>query len=370
MERDYYEILSVPRNSSQEDIKKAFRKLALKYHPDRNQGKPEMEEKFKETAAAYEILGDPKKRAQYDQFGHAGAHSRFNQAGFHDISDIFTSFRDIFEGGDFQRGGFESLFGFGERATFSSNTRSPSKGADLRYRMEISFIDVLKGADKTISYEVERNCNSCKGAGTSPGTNRKQCSECRGSGRLTRRQGFFAFSSTCPTCQGAGSVIQSPCGVCFGTGRKKKKEKLAVHIPSGVDTGTHLRLSQKGESGYCGGPPGDLYVQIFVNEDPHLKRKGSDLIGSITISYLQALLGTKLKAHSLEGKKEIMVPKGSRPGDLIILKKEGLPDLNNNKKRGNLLYQVQVQFPTKLKRKEEEQLREIARVKGEPVLNS
>ena len=366
MEKDYYKILSIPRDCSQEDIKKAFRKLALKYHPDRNQGNSEAEEKFKEAASAYEILGDKKKRTQYDQFGHAGVNSRFGQAGFHDMRDIFTSFRDIFEGGNGFSGGLDSLFG--EQA-FSSSINSPSRGADLRYRMEISLIEVLKGALKTIRYEVERDCEDCKGSGASPGTGRKNCAECNGSGRLTRRQGFFAFSSTCPTCQGAGNLIESPCGVCFGMGRKKKKEKLEVSIPPGVDTGTHLRLSQKGESGYKGGQPGDLYVQIIVNEDANLKRKGSDLIGSVTVSYLQAILGVKLKVASLEEKKEIVIPKGVQHGDFVVLKKEGLPVLNS-RKRGNLLYQVQIKIPVKLKRKEEEQLRAIAKITGESVLDN
>lgn len=366
MEKDYYDILSVPRDSSQEDIKKAFRKMALKYHPDRNKGNPEAEGKFKEAAAAYEILGNPKKRTQYDQFGHAGVNSRFGQAGFHDIQDIFSSFKDIFEGGDFFGGGFNSFFG--ERA-FSSGMKSSARGADLRYRMEISLSEVLKGVNKTIGYEVERDCDSCKGSGARPGTGSKNCAECNGSGRLTRRQGFFAFSSTCPTCQGMGTLVESPCGVCFGIGRKKKKEKLKVPIPPGVDTGTHLRLSQKGESGHNGGQPGDLYVQIIVNEDAKLKRKGSDLIGSLTISYLQALLGTKIEVDSLEGKKELVIQKGIQHGDFVVLKKQGLPDLNS-KKRGNLLYQVKVKIPVKLKREEEEQLRKIAKAKGEFILGS
>ncbi len=367
MAKDYYDILSVPRDCAQEDIKKAFRKLALKYHPDRNQGDKTAEKKFKEVASAYEILGDPKKRAKYDQFGHAGVNSRFGQTGFHDIQDIFSSFRDIFEGGDLFGRNFSSLFG-DQGFSPTGGMRNAIRGADLRYNMEISLKEVLNGVDKTIGYEVEKNCDTCKGSGTSPGTKRKNCSECNGSGRLTRRQGFFAFSSTCPTCQGVGSVIDSPCGVCFGKGRKKQKAKVEVRIPAGVNTGTHLRLSQKGESGHYGGQPGDLYVQIIVKKDSKLQRKGSDLIGTVVISYLQALLGTKMEVYSLEGKKEIVVPKGAQYGDFITLKGEGLPELNR-KKRGNLLYQVQVKIPHKLKKREEESLREIARVKGECVLD-
>ena len=367
MEKDYYEILSVPRNCSQEDIKKAFRKLALKYHPDRNKGDPSAEQKFKEAAGAYEILGDAKKRAQYDQFGHAGIHSRFGQTGFQDVRDIFSSFRDIFEGGGFfGGGGIESLFG---NDTFSTGAgRRSGRGADLRYRMETSLKEVLTGVSQTISYEVERDCESCKGSGSRPGTGRKNCGECRGSGRLTRRQGFFAFSSTCPTCQGAGTLIESPCGLCFGVGRKKKREKIEVAIPPGVETGTHLRLSGKGESGYGGGQAGDLYVQIIVKEDGKIKRKGADLIGSVTVSYLQALLGAKLQVDSLEGKKEITIPKGTQYGDNVVLKKQGLPILNS-RKRGDLLYQVRIKIPGKLKKKEEEHLRQIAGLKGDSVLD-
>ncbi len=367
MEKDYYEILSVPRDCSQEDIKKAFRKLALKYHPDRNKGDSTAEQKFKEVASAYEILGNSKKRAQYDQLGHAGVNSRFGQTGFNDIQDIFTSFRDIFEGNGFFGEGVDSLFG-GRRA-FSSGMKGASRGADLRYRMEISLKEVLKGANKTITYEVERDCEDCNGSGAKPGTGRKNCIECGGSGRLTRRQGFFAFSSTCLACQGEGVLIESPCGVCFGVGRRKKKEKLAVTIPPGVDTGIHLRLNRKGESGYKGGLAGDLYVQIFVNEDDKIKRQGSDLISFVTVSYLQALLGTKMQVDSLDGKKEIVIPKGTQHGDNIVLKKAGLPSLNS-RKRGNLLYQVKVKIPEKLKKKEEEHLRAIAKVKGEMVLGS
>ncbi len=368
MPRDYYEVLSVSRNSSQEDIKKAFRKLALKYHPDRNKGAT-AEQKFKEAAAAYEVLGDAKKRAQYDQFGHEGVSSRFGTGGFQNVNvqDIFSSFQDIFSGGDFFSssggGGLGSIFG---SQVFSSSTshRSAQRGSDLRYYMDMSLKEVLTGVEKNISYTVDRNCNTCKGSGAKAGTSTTTCTECRGSGRLTKRQGFFAFSSTCPTCHGEGQVIKSPCGVCFGTGRRKQKEKLKIQIPPGVDTGRRLRLSQKGESGYKGGPPGDLYVEIRVQDNPLFERRDSDLISVIKISYLQALLGAKKSAPTLEGHREITIPKGTQFGDLIVCKKEGLPDLYK-KKRGDLLYQVQVDLPKKLKKKEEALLQEIAKLKGE-----
>ncbi len=370
MPRDYYDILSVSRDCSQEEIKKAFRKLALKYHPDRNKGQPEAEKKFKEAATAYEVLGDPKKRAQYDQFGHEGVRSRFGAGGFHNVQDIFSSFQDIFSqgGGDFfgrggsGGGGLDSLFS----SVFSSSGGSYQsvQGADLRYYVDLTLKEVLTGVQKDIRYEVERNCQTCKGSGARSGSGKKTCSECRGSGRLTKRQGFFSFSSTCPTCHGEGQVVESPCGACFGTGRRTKQEQLKVPIPPGVSTGHRLRCSQKGESGYRGGSPGDLYVEIRVQDNPLFARRDSDLVGSIKISYLDAILGTQKTVPTLQEKKEITIPKGTQPGDVIVCKKEGLPDLRT-KKRGNLLYQVQVELPKKIKRKEEDLLKEIAKIRGE-----
>ena len=361
MEKDYYEILSVPRSSTQEEIKKAFRSKAVKYHPDRNKGDLEAEKKFKEAASAYEVLGNPEKRKQYDQFGHAGVNSQFGQAGFSDIQDIFSSFRDIFDGRDFFGGGL-----FNDPFSFTGKGTRASRGSDMRYHLQISLIEALKGVEKTISYDVNTSCNPCKGSGAKPGTNRKSCVECQGRGRLTRQQGFFAFSSSCPTCQGEGSLIESPCGQCFGTGRKKQREKVSVKVPAGVSTGLQLRLNQKGESGHRGGPSGDLYVAIQVKPDKHLKREGQDLIGQIDISYTQALLGAKVQVFSPEGKRQIHVPPGTQPGEFIEFKKEGFPDLYGRTK-GSLKYLVHVKMPRKLKKKEKEYLKEIAKLNGESV---
>ena len=364
MEKDYYEILDVPRNSTQADIKKAFKSKAIKYHPDRNKGNQAAEKKFKEAAAAYEILGNPEKRKQYDQFGHVGVNSQFGQAGFSDIQDIFSSFRDIFEGGDSFGGGL-----FNDRFSFSSTKNgSASRGSDMRYHLQISLMEALKGIEKTISYNVDRNCDSCKGSGAKFGTKRKNCLECKGTGRLTRQQGFFAFSSSCPSCQGEGSVIETPCSQCFGTGRKKYKEKMSVKIPAGVDTGLQLRLSQKGESGHRGGPSGDLYVAIQVKPDKHLKREGQDLIGQVTVSYIQALLGAKVKVFTPTGKREINISPSIQPGEFVEFKGEGFPDLYG-KRKGSLKYFVHIKFPDKLKRKEKEYLKEIAKLNNETVLS-
>ncbi len=375
MEKDYYKVLGVAKNSSQEEVKKAFRKMALKYHPDRNRGSKEAENRFKEAAQAYEVLSDPKKRARYDQFGSAGLNSQFKTSGFHDIKDIFSSFGDIFSGfGDFSSAeqgagfstsgvsGFEQIFG---ESAFQRSPRRPARGANLRYRMEISLEDVLKGSTKDIHYEVERECATCQGSGTRPGTHKNPCGECRGSGRLTRRQGFFSFSSTCPTCQGTGQVISSPCGACHGVGLGKKQEKLSVTIPAGIESGSMLRLNGKGESGSQGGTSGDLYIEVSVQPHPRFTRDGADLISTIDVSYLQVLLGACVKGVCLEsGFNDIPIKKGTQPGDIIRLKKKGLPYLHS-KKRGDLKYKVVVHFPPRLKKKEEQHLREIAALTGE-----
>ena len=362
MPKDYYDVLSVSKTASQEEIKKAFRAKAIKYHPDKNKGNPTAEKKFKEAAEAYEVLGKPEKRRQYDQFGHAGVSSEFGRQGFSDIHDIFSSFGDIFGGGDI----FDNLFSSAGRGSSGFRSRS-NRGADQRCHLQLSLLESLKGVEKILKYSVETDCTGCKGSGAKPGAGKKTCQECQGSGSLTRRQGFFAFSSTCPTCQGAGSVVESPCGLCLGTGRKKQAQKISVKIPAGADNGLHLRLSGKGEAGFLGGPAGDLYIHITVKEHPQLKRRGLDLEGEVKITYLQALLGAQVKAPYLEGKKEINIPPGTKPGSFVAFKGEGFADLQGRAK-GALKYKVLVDIPGKLKKKEEEHLREIARLKGDVVL--
>lgn len=371
VEKDYYNILSVSKNSSQDEIKTAYRKMAMKYHPDRNQGSKEAEARFKEAAQAYEVLGDPKKRAHYDRFGHTGGYSRSHHSNIHDIKDIFSAFSDIFDLGGSSAAsssGFESFFGQGSGSFFGTSRAYPkaTRGRDLRYQMEIPLQEVFQGADKLIRLQVERSCDTCQGTGARPGTKKQTCTECHGSGGLTRRQGFFSFSSPCPTCQGTGRIVRSPCGVCHGVGSRQKEEKLSFPIPPGIESGHTLRLSGKGESGTGGGRPGDLYVEIRVKEDPLWQRKGSDLIGSVKISYLQALLGASVEVSGLKNRDRHTLPirRGTKPGDFVVLKKEGLPDLQTGR-RGDLKYQVVVDFPTRLKRKEEQYLREIAALKGE-----
>ena len=366
MEKDYYDILSVSKNCSQEDIKKAFRKIALKYHPDRNPGKPEAEKKFKEAANAYDILSNPEKRARYDQFGHEGTRAGFSGTRFNNVEDIFSAFQDIFEGGDIFGGGgssFHSVFSSGGMGRGFSQR---SSGAHLRYHLSVTLTDVLKGCEKTISYNVDRSCEVCNGTGAKAGTKPKECRECSGSGRLTRRQGFFSFASACPTCGGEGKIISSPCGVCFGKARLQKKETLTIDIPPGIETGKQLRIPQKGESGYNGGPTGDLYVEVHVENDPKFERRGADLLSSVQITYLQAILGAQIEAPALGGtKKTVTIPKGAQPGNFVVLKAEGLPRLANPKKKGNMIYHVHITLPKKLKKAEETLLKELKKLQDE-----
>lgn len=361
MPKDFYEILGVERSADQATIKKAYRKLAMKYHPDQNPGNKEAEEHFKEAAQAYEVLGNEQKRAQYDQYGHAafqGGRGGAGAQGFHDISDIFEQFGDIF--GDFFGGGMGGARGRSRHST------GPRRGSDLRYVLEISLEDVIEGDKKPIEFRCEDNCEKCNGSGAKPGTSVKTCGTCGGRGQVVRSQGFFSMATTCPTCQGQGQVIEEPCSVCHGQGRVEKKRKLLVNIPAGVDTGTQLRLSEEGEGGYRGGPPGDLFVEIRVKPHKRFERNGSDLFGEIEVSYLKALLGGPVDFKTLRGTKEVEIPGGTQPFSEIKLPKEGLPSLRGSRV-GDMYLRAKVVFPKKLTKEEEKHLREIAKEKGEEV---
>ncbi len=350
MQQDYYEILGVQKNADQDTIKKAFRKLALKYHPDKNPGNKEAEEKFKEAASAYEVLSDPGKRQRYDQFGHAA----FSQgagaggAGFHNMDDIFSSFSDIF--GDFFGGGAG-----GRRR----NPDAPRAGANLRYSLEVELKDAINGIEKEIEFDNEVACGTCHGSGAKAGSQPEVCSHCNGTGQVVRTQGFFSVSTTCPHCHGKGTVITDPCETCEGSGRARDKKKLAVKIPPGVDTGTRIRLNGEGEGGYNGGPAGDLYVEIYVAEDSRFERDGNDLFGEVKVSYVQAILGAEIEVDLVEGKTHIEIPAGTQPGEAIAIRGKGVPSLRGYG-RGDLYYNVNVEIPKKLSEKEEKLLRDIA----------
>lgn len=351
MPRDYYEILGVQKNADGDAIKKAYRKLAMQFHPDRNPGNSEAEEKFKEASEAYEVLSSAEKRATYDRFGHAGLNQRF-QHGFQDVNDIFSSFSDIF--GD--------LFGM----SGGQRSRGNSRGSHLRYLVEIDLKDVVDGTDKEIEFEREVSCTTCKGSGAKKGSELQTCKNCGGRGQVVRTQGFFSMATTCPSCRGEGKLIKEHCEKCEGEGRKPEKSRLKVKIPPGVETGTQLRLSGEGEGGYRGGPAGDLFVEIRVKEDTRFIREGNDLFGQVEISYLQAILGASLQVETVAGKTQIDIPAGTQPGERIRIGGAGIPSLRGYD-RGDLFYIVKVVIPKKLSKEEEKQLREIAGQKFESI---
>lgn len=358
--RDFYEILGVQKGADQDTIKKAYRKLAMQYHPDKNPGNKEAEDKFKEAASAYEILSNPQKRQQYDTYGHrafqGGGGGGFGGQGFTDINDIFESFGDIF--GDF-------FGGSGQR----QSQRSPNRrGSDLRYLLEVKLEDVLEGTEKEISFETEDNCKPCTGTGADPKHGMETCGTCGGRGQVVRSQGFFQMATTCPTCRGKGQKIKKPCASCNGQGRVAAKRKLKVKVPAGVDNGTRLRVSGEGEGGYGSGPQGDLYVEIRVANHANFEREGQNLYSEVKISYSQAILGTEVDVKTLDGKETLKIPPGTQSSNQIELSKKGLPSLRSQA-RGHIFYEVKVEIPKKLKPEEEEKLREIAELRGEKVLD-
>lgn len=355
--RDYYEILGVEKGADQDTIKKAYRKLAMQFHPDKNPGNKEAEEKFKEAAGAYEVLSDTQKRAQYDRFGH-DAFTRGGgggAGGFTDVEDIFSHFGDIF--GDFFGGGM------GGQQRQRRNRNEPRRGSDLRYVAEITLKDVITGLEKEIEFDTDKNCEECKGTGAEKSSQVSTCGTCGGSGQVVRQQGFFAMASTCPTCHGQGTVIKNPCKPCKGKGRVAEHRKIRLNIPAGVDTGTRLRVAMEGEGGYMGGPPGDLYVEIRVKPHNHFERRGDDLVAELSVPYVQMLLGAEIEVPTVTGKAKLEVPKGTHNGDNVKLVGEGLPSLRGNR-RGDIYFHVEVQFPEKLHKDEEKLLREIAKARG------
>lgn len=357
--RDFYEILGVAKDAQPDAIKKAYRKLAMEFHPDKNPGNKEAEDKFKECARAYEVLSDPAKRQRYDQFGHRGVDGpggMGHAGGFADASDIFEAFGDIF--GDFfgqQRGG-----GGGQRQRGGNSAR---RGNDLRYIMQIELKDVLESQQKPISFESEEDCKPCSATGAEPGTKVETCSTCGGRGQVVRSQGFFQMATPCPNCRGQGRIIKSPCKTCKGAGRVAVEKKLLVTIPAGVDNGTQLRMTGEGEPGSKGGPAGDLYVEIRVKPDDRFEREGSNLYAELEVNYLTALLGGDIEVETLKGKKTLHIPKGVQYGEQVKLPGDGLPSLRGARV-GDLVYLLKIVFPKKLNKEEEKLLKEIAEIKG------
>jgi len=352
--RCYYEVLGVDRSATDSQISEAYRKLALKYHPDRNPGDQQAVARFKEAAEAFEVLNNPQKRARYDRFGHAGLEGAGGGAPhFHDVGDIFEAFGDIF--GD--------LFGgVGGR----SRGRRVRRGADIRCDVTIDLIEAAHGTTKTVEFQRHQKCDTCGGTGARPGTEAEYCAYCGGSGRVVQSTGIFSLQTTCPSCHGAGSVIRHPCASCNGGGFVPRRVTRKVTIPAGVDDQSRLRLQGEGEPSPEGGPPGDCYCIIHVTEHPLFERNGQHIICQVPISYSQAALGATIEVPTLDGREQIEIPRGTQSGEVFKLKGRGMPHLRR-RSRGDLLVQVYVEVAKKLGPEHERLLRELAELEQRDV---
>jgi molecular chaperone DnaJ len=349
--REYYEVLGVARAATDQEIKSAYRKLALKHHPDRNPGNKDAEEKFKEAAEAYAVLADPDKRAAYDRFGHAGV-SASASAGFDPT--IFADFGDIL-------GGLGDLFGFGDMFGSSRRRGGAQRGVDLRYDLEISFEESARGAETNIQVPRQENCGTCRGTGSAPGSSPATCPQCHGRGQLRYQQGFVTVARTCGQCGGAGRVITKRCPDCQGAGRVVAERKLTVKIPPGISTGQRLRLYGEGEAGLAGGPPGDLYVVVHVQDHPIFRREGDDLYCEVPVSFPTLALGGEIEAPTLDGTERIQIPDGTQSGTEFRLRGKGMPNVSG-RGRGDLHVAVLVSTPRKLTREQRHLLEQLAQV--------
>jgi molecular chaperone DnaJ len=348
--RDCYEVLGVERTADAEEIKKAYRKSAIKYHPDKNPGDKTAEEKFKELGEAYEIVSDPQKRALYDQHGHAAFDRRaggFGAGGFHDPFEIF---REVFGGG----GIFEDLFGGGR-----ADPTQPQRGNDLRYDMEITFEEAAHGCQKEIEVNKPEVCAACQGSGAEPGSQVRTCQSCGGRGQVVNSRGIFSIAQPCPRCQGAGRVVERPCRACRGEGRRETSTKIKLRIPAGVDTGSRLRSAGNGEAGFRGGPPGDLYVVLHVQPHAIFQRDGDDLLCEVPVSFVQAALGAEIEVPTLARPAKIHVPAGTQPGTMFRLKGQGVKNVQGYGS-GDLHVRVNVEVPTHLSGAQKAKLQEFA----------
>lgn len=364
MPRDYYDTLGVSRDADKEEIKRAFRRLARKYHPDVNK-EPGAEEQFKEINRAYEVLSDPEIKARYDRFGEAGV-SGAGAAGAGYPSDFgdFGGFADI----------FESIFSNFSGAPGQTGRRrsGPMRGDDLRLDLKLDFREAIFGGEKEIRISHLETCNTCNGSGAKPGTRPTTCATCGGTGQVRRATrtpfGSFTQVSTCPTCNGSGQMIEEKCETCGGNGVRQEAKKLKITIPPGVDNGTRLRVSSEGDAGLRGGPPGDLYVFLFVNEDPQFQRDGINILSELQVSYLQAILGAKVEVPTVDDDPvEITIPPGTQPGTVITLENHGVPRLGNPVARGDHLLTIRVDIPTRLSSEERELLEKLAKIRGDRI---
>lgn len=361
MPRDYYEVLGVSRDADKEEIKRAYRRLARKYHPDVNKEEG-AEERFKEINRAYEILSEPEIRARYDRFGEAGVGGAAS-AGYQDFGDL-GGFADIFES-------FFSGFSGGAGGPQGRRRSGPMRGDDLRLDLKLDFREAVFGGEKEIRISHLETCTVCSGSGAKPGTRPKTCSTCGGQGQVRRATrtpfGSFTQVSTCPTCAGTGQMIEDKCDVCDGRGQKQEAKKLKITVPAGVDNGTRLRVSGEGDAGLRGGPAGDLYVYLFVNEDAEFQRDGINILSQLKVSYLQAILGSRVEVNTVDGAEEATIPPGTQPGTVITLENRGVPRLGNPTSRGDHLITISVDIPTRVSSEERELLEKLAKLRGDRV---
>ena len=354
--RDYYEVLSVTRSATEEEVKRAYRKLAVKYHPDKNPDDPHAEEKFKELGEAYDVLMDADKRAAYDRFGHAAFSQGMGRGGgFHDPFDIF---REVFSGAG--GGIFETFFGGGA----TTDREGRQRGSDLRYDMQITLEEAAFGVDKEIEVRKLDTCAKCAGAGAEPGSRTINCPACGGRGQVISSRGFFQVSQTCPRCRGVGQIIEKPCRACDGVGRAENTSRIKLNIPAGIADGSRLRSSGNGEAGIRGGPAGDLYVVIHIKEHPIFQREDDNLYCEVPVSFSLAALGGEIPVPTLEGKATLKVPAGTQSGQVFKLRGKGVANVNA-RDRGDLFARLLVEVPTRLNHEQRQKLEEFASLCGE-----
>ena len=362
MARDYYEILGVARTADKEEIKRAYRRLARKFHPDVNKEEG-AEERFKEINLAYEVLSEPEVRARYDRFGEAGVGSAAGGPGFGDMGDM--GFADIFESF------FSGFAGGGVPGQQGRRRSGPVRGDDLRLDLKLDFREAIFGGEKEIRISHLETCGVCAGTGAKPGTRPRTCPTCNGAGQVRRATrtpfGSFTQVSVCPTCNGTGEIVEDKCEACNGAGVKQETKKLKINVPPGVDNGTRLRVSAEGDAGARGGPSGDLYVYLFVNEDAEFQRDNINILSEIKISYLQAILGCRLDVNTVDGPTELTIPSGTQPNTVIKLDSKGVPKLGNPAVRGDHLISVAIDIPTKLTAEERPLLEQLAKLKGDRI---
>ncbi|NOZ12689.1 MAG: molecular chaperone DnaJ [Acidobacteria bacterium] len=351
MKRDYYEVLGIARTATSQEIKTAYRKLAIQYHPDRNPDNPDAENQFKEIAEAYAVLSDSSKREKYDRYGHDG----LSQGDIsYDFNDIFGGFTDI----------FDTLFGGGGR--HSPRQGRQQRGNDLQYSLRISFDEAYTGTEKKIRIKRREHCPACAGSGAEPGTGRKTCPTCRGRGNVLIRQGFFTMSRTCPACGGQGEIIESPCKTCAGEGTVLNEHEVAIRIPAGIEDGDTLRVRDSGEAGPGGGIYGDLYIVVGVKSHPVFRRSGPDVGFDLPVTFSMAALGGEMEVPTPGGKAKLKIPAGIQAGTVLELKGEGFPDMNTGKK-GRLLVEVQIKTPHHLNEEQRKLFEKLREIEDEPV---